>query len=61
VLAGSNKRIQPSIGGSSQSIQQAPQTAQQNQRKEVVLTDTEKQQFGNRCPEGYKKLRILGK
>jgi hypothetical protein len=40
-------------------MQQQPQRGPP--RKEVLLTDSEKQQFGNRCPEGYKKLRILGK
>ena len=30
-------------------------------KKEVTLSDTEKQTFGNRSPSGYKKLRILGK
>jgi len=33
----------------------------QQPRKEVIMSDQEKQQFGNRCPEGYKKMRILGK
>ena len=29
--------------------------------KTVLLSDQEKQTYGNRCPEGYKKLSILGK
>lgn len=29
--------------------------------KVVILSDQEKQQFGNRCPAGYKKISILGK
>ena len=30
-------------------------------RKHVILTEEEKSQFGNRCPQGFKKLSLLGK
>jgi hypothetical protein len=30
-------------------------------RKQVLLTDQEKQQYGNRCPQGFKKQSLLGK
>ena len=35
--------------------------ASREQRKEVTLTETEMKTFGNRCPKGYIKTRILGK
>ena len=34
---------------------------QQQPKKEVTLTETEIMTYGNRCPRGYQKLRILGK
>jgi dual specificity tyrosine-phosphorylation-regulated kinase 2/3/4 len=34
---------------------------QKNKEKAILLSDQEKQQFGNRCPEGFKKISILGK
>lgn len=37
---------------------QAPKPAAE---KVVMLTDTEKATYGNRCPTGYQKLKILGK
>lgn len=27
----------------------------------VILSDDEKQKFGNRCPNGFRKIQILGK
>ena len=27
----------------------------------MLLSDQEKQQYGNRCPPGYQKIKILGK
>ena len=27
----------------------------------VLLSDEEKTKYGNRCPQGFKKLQILGK
>jgi hypothetical protein len=30
-------------------------------KKEVLLSDQEKTNYGNRCPTGYKKISILGK
>ena len=35
--------------------------AQQQPKKEVTLTESEMKTYGNRCPRGYQKLRILGK
>ena len=35
--------------------------ASREQRKEVTLTETEMKTYGNRCPKGYIKTRILGK
>ena len=29
--------------------------------KVVSLSDDEQKQFGNRCPQGYQKVKILGK
>ena len=37
------------------------QPAAKQAAKVVTLTETEAKNFGNRCPNGYKKLRILGK
>ena len=34
---------------------------QEAPKKVVLLSDQEKQQFGNRCPSGFKKLSLLGK
>jgi len=30
-------------------------------KKEVQLTEQELKTFGNRCPKGYQKVRVLGK
>ncbi len=30
-------------------------------RKEILLSEQEKQTYGNRCPSGYKKIQMLGK
>jgi serine/threonine protein kinase len=30
-------------------------------RKQVILTEQEKAQYGNRCPAGFKKHSLLGK
>ena len=40
-----------------------PQKAVVVKKKEkvILLSDQEKQQFGNRCPDGFKKLSVLGK
>jgi len=40
---------------------QASSTQNSNQKKEVVLSEEELKNFGNRCPSGYKKVKLLGK
>ena len=30
-------------------------------KKVILLSEDEKQKFGNRCPSGYKKIQLLGK
>lgn len=44
------------------SVQGAPQRAPKAPSKPaVVLTESEQKLYGNRCPAGYSKLKILGK
>ena len=50
-----NQLISPKSKVRTQSAEQAPA------KKVVMLSDQEKQQYGNRCPAGFKKLSILGK
>jgi serine/threonine protein kinase len=30
-------------------------------KKQILLSDHEKTTYGNRCPNGYKKINLLGK
>ena len=37
------------------------QLQSQSGTKQITLNDQERKVYGNRCPEGYEKLRLLGK
>ena len=34
---------------------------QTEKKRECVLTESEQKTFGNRCPKGYQKVKLLGK
>ena len=44
-----------------QALPNQPGVYQFYDKKEVYLTEEEKQKVGNRFPKGYKKVRLLGK
>ena len=37
------------------------ETLKKDYNKEVILSAEEQKTYGNRCPVGYQKVRILGK
>eukprot|EP00347_Sterkiella_histriomuscorum_P022827 403337002 len=68
-LSNNNRRPTSSSNQSqSQNSTQLPELQNSNAKlrnnpppKEVLMSDQEKTNFGNRCPTGYKKIKILGK